>query len=178
MIKENRDMEKGNKVLTIYTYGAPVLRKVARSLPDIKEETVRLAKDMIYTMNAAEGVGLAANQIGVLERIIVVKQGEEKSPLVIINPEIIKREGEEILEEGCLSIPGIREKIKRSHYVRVEGVDIKGRRIMVEGEGILARILEHEIDHLNGILFVDRLSMVKKGLIRPKLKALVQKNLD
>ena len=161
--------------LKIYTYGEAVLRKVAKPLSDIKEETLKLSQDMIATMVDSEGVGLAGNQVGVLDRIIVVKPDKEKEPFIIINPEIIKREGEEVLEEGCLSIPGISEMVKRSHKVLARGIDINGKEIRIEAEGLLARILEHEIDHLNGTLFTDRLSMVKKGLLRPKLKAFLPK---
>jgi peptide deformylase len=160
--------------LKIYTYGEPILRKIALPIRDIKEETLRLSQDMIATMLAAEGVGLAANQVGVLDRIIVVKPKEEE-PFVIINPEIIERQGAELLEEGCLSIPGISEKVKRSSKLLARGIDLNGKDIRFEAEGLLARILEHEIDHLNGILFIDRLSLVKRGLLRPKLKALLPK---
>lgn len=155
--------------LKIYTYGEPVLRKTAKPLSDIKESTIKLSQDMIATMLSVEGVGLAANQVGKLDRIIVVNPGKGKEPFTLINPEVIEQGGEDVLEERCLSIPGIGEKIKRSSRVIVEGLNIKGKKIRLEAEGLIARILQHEVDHLNGVLFVDRLSMLKKGLIRPKL---------
>jgi len=160
--------------LKIYTYGEPVLRKVAKPLSDIKEETLKLSKDMIATMVAVEGVGLAANQVGVLERIIAVNPGGGKAPFILINPEIIEQKGGEGLEERCLSVPGISGNVTRSSYVLVEGLNLKGHKIRLKAEGLVARILQHEMDHLNGTLFVDRLSLVKKGLLRPKLRLLLQ----
>lgn len=158
--------------LKIYTYGEPVLRKAARPVSDIKEEFVKLSEDMVSAMLEAKGVGLAANQIGRLDRIIVVKRSEDKEPFVLINPEIIERQEEEVLEEGCLSIPGINEKVKRNKHILVRGVDLKGKKVKLEADGLLARIFQHEVDHLDGILFIDRLSLIKKGILRPKLKAL------
>jgi peptide deformylase len=160
--------------LKIYTYGEPILRKVAKPIRDINDSIQKLAKDMMATIEAAEGVGLAATQVGILERIIVVNPKEGRVPFTLINPEIISRQGEEILEEGCLSIPGLREKVKRSHRLLVKGIDLNGKEIRLEGEGLVARILEHELDHLNGILFIDRLSLIKRGLLRPKLMAIAR----
>lgn len=161
-------------VLKVYTYGAATLRKMAEEVREINESIYRLAVDMGLTMRQMEGMGLAATQIGISQRVIVFRPKEEGEPLALINPRIISREGTEILEEGCLSIPGIREKVKRSHHLAVEGLDLKGKKIQLEGEGLLARILEHEVDHLNGVLFIDHLSLVKKGLLRPKLKSLAR----
>jgi peptide deformylase len=160
--------------LKIYTYGEPILRKAAKPLSDIKEEFVKLSEDMVFTMLEAKGVGLAANQIGRLDRIIVVQRPEDKEPLALINPEIIKREEAEALEEGCLSIPGINEKVKRNKHILLQAIDLKGKKVKLEAEGLLARILQHEVDHLDGILFIDRLSLIKKGILRPKLKALAE----
>ena len=160
--------------LKIYTYGEPILRKVARPVQDINEPIQKLAKDMMATMEALEGVGLAATQVGMLERIMVVNPKEGREPFTLINPEIISRAGEEVLEEGCLSIPGLREKVKRSHRLLIKGMDLNGKEIRLEGEGLVARILEHEVDHLNGILFIDHLSLIKRGLLRPKLMAIAR----
>lgn len=164
--------------LKIYTYGEPVLRKAAKPVSDIKEEFVRLSEDMISTMLEAKGLGLAANQIGRLDRIIVLKPGEDKEPFTFINPEIIERQGEEVFEEGCLSIPGINEKVKRSRHIFVQGINLNGKKVKLEAEGLLARILQHEVDHLDGILFIDRLSLIKKGIIRPKLRAITEEKIQ
>lgn len=161
-------------ILKIYTYGEPILRKVARPVRDINEAIQKLAEDMMAAMEALEGVGLAATQVGVLDRVIVVNPKEGREPFTLINPEIISREGEDILEEGCLSIPGLREKVKRSHRVLVKGRDLNGKEMSLEGEGLVARILEHEVDHLNGILFIDHLSLIKRGLLRPRLMAIAR----
>lgn len=160
--------------LKIYTYGEPILRKVARPVREINEAIRKLAEDMMATMEAAEGVGLAATQVGLLDRIIVVNPKEGRKPFTLINPEIISRAGEEVLEEGCLSIPGLREKVKRSHRLLVKGMDLNGKEIRLEGEGLIARILEHEVDHLKGILFIDHLSLIKRGLLRSKLMAIAR----
>ena len=161
-------------ILKIYTYGEPILRKVAKPVGDINEAVQKLSEDMMATMEAAEGVGLAATQVGILERIIVVNSKDGREPFTLINPEIISRQGEEILEEGCLSFPGLREKVKRSHRLLVKGIDLNGKEIKLEGEGLVARILEHEVDHLSGILFIDRLSLIKRGLLRPRLMAIAR----
>ncbi len=132
------------------------------------DEINRLCKDMIETMCAANGVGLAANQIGLSLRIITLETGSEKasSPLAVVNPEIVRLEGEEAGEEGCLSIPGFYEAVKRAQRVVLRGIDIEGKELRIECTGLLARACQHEVDHLNGILFVDHLSPVKKQLFK------------
>jgi peptide deformylase len=119
-------------------------------------------------MTSSRGVGLAANQVGVPLRIFIVETGTEKRshPLVIINPEIVNSEGEEIAEEGCLSIPTFYENVKRAKKVLVTGIDDQGKDLILESEGILARACQHELDHLNGILFIDYLSPIKKKLFK------------
>jgi peptide deformylase len=149
-------------------YPDPVLRKVAEKVTDISADVCKLCEDMVETMHAARGVGLAANQIGVSLRIISLEVGLEKEarPLVLINPEIVQAASEEIAEEGCLSLPGYYETIKRARQVAVKAVTLEGKEFNMECEGLLARAFQHEIDHLNGILFVDHLSPVKRQLFR------------
>lgn len=132
------------------------------------DEIRGLCGDMVETMSAAHGIGLAANQIGISLRIITIEMGNEKEsdPLVIVNPEIIAVEGEDMGEEGCLSIPGFYEIVKRGKKVVVKGKDLRGRALNVEGNDLLARAMQHEVDHLNGILFIDHLSPIKKQLFK------------
>ncbi len=145
-----------------------MLRRVAGEVKGMTEETLRLCNDMVETMTAARGLGLAANQIGVFLRVIAIETGSEKEsrPLVFINPSIIRLEGDEAAEEGCLSIPGFYETVKRAKIAVVRGRDPDEKEFTFECEGILARAVQHEVDHLNGILFVDRLSPVKKQLFK------------
>jgi len=152
----------------IKTYPDGVLRRVAKEVSDITDEIRRLARDMAETMCAARGVGLAANQIGQPIRVVTIETGSEKEsvPLVILNPVIVALEGEDALEEGCLSIPGFYETVKRAKEAVVKGVTIDGKEFTVECSGLLARAIQHELDHLNGILFVDHLSPVKKQLFK------------
>ncbi|MCU0244831.1 MAG: peptide deformylase [Acidobacteria bacterium] len=128
---------------------------------------------MVETLHAAPGIGLAAPQVGVGRRVIIVdlSVGEDKDALhIVINPEIVATEGESVCEEGCLSVPDIREKVLRPYRVVVRGLDLEGRPVEIEGEDLLARAFCHEIDHLDGILFVEKLSPLKRALVRKKLK--------
>jgi peptide deformylase len=153
--------------------GDPILTKKAEPVAVVDEETVRLARDMVETVHAAPGVGLAAPQVGVGKRVIVVdlSVGENEDDLhVLVNPEVTAKEGEAVCEEGCLSVPDIREKVARPYWVKVKGLDLRGHPVEVEGEDLLARALCHEIDHLDGILFVDKLSALKRTLIKKKFK--------
>ena len=145
-----------------------MLRRVADEVKNITDEVRHLASDMKETMCAARGVGLAANQIGRSFRIITLETGSEKesNPLVVVNPVIVGLDGEDAGEEGCLSIPGFYEIIKRAKEVVVQGVDIDGKELTIECSGLLARAFQHELDHLDGILFVDHLSPVKKQLFK------------
>ena len=153
---------------TVRKYPDPVLRKVAERVPDTSNEICRLCEDMVETMHASRGIGLAANQIGISLRIITLEVGPEKEtlPLVLINPEIVKAASEEIAEEGCLSLPGYYETVRRARQVVVKAVTLEGKEFRMECEGLLARAFQHEIDHLNGILLVDHLSPVKRQLFR------------
>jgi peptide deformylase len=157
----------------ILIIGDPILTRTSEPVDGITEEIAQLARDMVETVHAAPGVGLAAPQVGVSKRLIVVdlSVGEEKEALhVLINPEIVSKEGEAVAEEGCLSVPDIKEKVTRPYKVVARGLDLEGRRVEIEGEDLLARALCHEIDHLNGILFVDKLSSLKRKLIKKKLQ--------
>jgi peptide deformylase len=160
-------------VREILLIGDPILTRKSAPVERVDEEIVRLARDMVETVHAAPGVGLAAPQLGVGKRVIVVdlSVGEDESALhVLVNPEILSKEGEAVCEEGCLSVPDIREKVSRPYRVVVRGLDLEGRNVEVEGEDLLARALCHEIDHLDGILFVEKLSALKRKLIKKKLK--------
>jgi len=141
-------------VLQIRTLPDPVLRQKAKKVGSIDGSVQKLIDDMIETMRAVHGVGLAAPQVGVPLRIAVIEMpGEEV--IALINPEIVKRQGERVLEEGCLSVPGYRGEIKRAETVKVKALDRQGKQIRIKGEGLLAEALEHEIDHLNGTVYVD-----------------------
>ena len=150
----------------IRTLGDPVLRQKAKRVPAIDGSIHRLIEDMVDSMRAAHGVGLAAPQIGVSLRVIVIGLPDEE-PFVLINPEIVKRSGERKVEEGCLSVPGYRtENLTRSATVVAKGLDPSGRRVRVRGENdLLAQALEHEIDHVNGVLYVEHLES-KRDLIK------------
>lgn len=150
-------------ILQILKYPNPILRKKTEALKEITEEDKRLIGDMIDTMKAVEGVGLAANQIGVSKRIFVFNPSvDEWRADVFINPIIMKRRGSEKMEEGCLSLPGISEEVRRSNYILVEGRDVNGKPVRFEATGLLARIIQHEIDHLNGILLIDRINLLRR----------------
>jgi len=137
----------------------PVLRQKAQRVRVVDASLQRLIDDLIDTMRAHNGVGLAANQVGVLLRVCVIEIPDEEEVRVLINPEIVEREGERILEEGCLSIPGYRGRVRRSVRVKVKALDRQGREIRIKAENnLLAQALEHEIDHLDGILYIDRLA--------------------
>lgn len=155
-------------IRTIKTHPDDVLRRVAQDVDSITEEIRTLCDDMVDTMAAANGVGLAANQVGVCLRVITLETGTEKEsiPVVIINPRILGLEGEETAEEGCLSVPGFYESVKRAGKAIVSGENLEGRRFEVECTGLLARAVQHEVEHLDGILFIDHLSPIKKQLFK------------
>ncbi len=157
----------------IIKIGHPTLTKTAEPVEKIDEEIIRLARDMVETLHAAPGIGLAAPQVDVLKRLIVVDLSIGQNPddlIVLVNPEIVGEDGEDFCEEGCLSIPDIREKVKRPHRVVIRGFNLEGDEIEIEGEDLLARALCHEIDHLEGKLFIEYLSPLKRSFIRKKLK--------
>jgi len=142
-------------VLEIVTYPDPVLLSEAQAVPRVTRRVRRLAHDMLETMYAASGVGLAAPQVGVRQRVIVLDVGE--GPITLVNPEITAADGEQVGLEGCLSLPDLVGEVRRAEWVVVSGLNRRGKPITVEGEGLLARALQHEIDHLDGILFIARL---------------------
>lgn len=151
-------------VLAVKTYGETVLREKSKPIEKITPEIVNLVKDMTETMYTASGVGLAAPQVGVAKRIIIIDD-EEKGVIALINPEIIEKEGEMIGEEGCLSLPELYAQVKRFARIKVEGLDLNGEKITIEAEDLLARVIQHEIDHLNGILFIDKIGKAKRKLL-------------
>ncbi len=148
-------------VLPVVAYPEPVLRRKAKRVKHIDESIAQLIDDMVETMHEVGGVGLAAPQVGVSLRVAVIELPGEET-IVLVNPEIVKRSGEQQVEEGCLSVPGYRGEIKRSVKVTAKGLDRRGRKIRIKGEGLLAEVLEHEIDHLNGTLYIDYLESMDK----------------
>ncbi len=158
-------------LLTILTYPDPILRKRARPVETIDGNIEKLVEDMVDTMYAAPGIGLAAPQVGESLRIITVDVTEEREGLIVlINPEIISLEGDCAGEEGCLSIPGFKEVIPRKKKVVISGLDISGKEMRIPAEGILAISFQHEIDHLDGMVIIDRISGLKRDLFKKKLK--------
>lgn len=159
-------------ILKIVKYGDPVLRKKTAPVTEITDDIIQLAEDMLETMYAAPGVGLAGPQVGVSLQICVIDVVPEgkKNPIVLINPKVLSGEDKVELEEGCLSFPKIYEKVKRWNKVRVEYVDLKGDLKEVEVEGFLAKAFQHEIDHLNGKVFIDYLPDWKRKLVEKEIR--------
>ena len=163
-------------LLEIKRYPEKILRQKTSALEDIDNHTQRLIEDMLETMYSARGIGLAANQVGISKSLCVVdlSQGEEKGSLIVlINPLIIEKEGALEESEGCLSIPGCSTTIKRAEKVLVRGLNKDGKSIEIEGTGLLARVLQHEIDHLDGLLLFDRMSPIKKEFFKRRYKKLL-----
>jgi peptide deformylase len=163
-------------ILPIRHYPDPVLKQVAEPVAEIDDEIKTLARDMAETMYAAPGVGLAAPQVGVSKRVVVIDCSPKDTPpqlITAINPEILAKEGESFEEEGCLSVPGFYTRIRRAARVRVRYQDLAGQTVEQEAEGLLAIAFQHEIDHLDGLLFVDHLSPLKKGMFRKKYQKLM-----
>ncbi|SVA94674.1 uncharacterized protein METZ01_LOCUS147528 [marine metagenome] len=160
-------------LLTIINCMDPVLRKKCMKVENIDETLITLADNMIETMYAASGLGLAANQVGVSSELFVIDVGiekEKRDPVIIVNPVITASEEEVVAEEGCLSIPEVFAEVKRSNRVEVKGYDLNGNELRHEAEGFLARAFQHEMDHLNGVLFWDNLSKVKRDILQRKFK--------
>ena len=161
--------------LDIVKYGDPVLETVARPVTDFGKELAQLVDNMFETMYFAKGVGLAAPQVNMSWRLTVVDISSGQNPddkLVLVNPQIVKLEGSQVGEEGCLSIPGFREQVKRANKAIVRAQNVKGEFFDVAGEELLARAMQHEIDHLNSVLFIQHLSLLKRDLIKRKIKKL------
>jgi peptide deformylase len=165
-------------IYRIVKYGDEILEKVAAGVTEFGTPELRkLATDMFETMYSARGIGLAAPQIGLSQQMTVVDitAGEDPSKqLVLLNPEILETSGRQVGEEGCLSIPGFREDVARAMVCRVRAQNLEGEFFEINAEELLARVFQHEIDHLNGVLFIDRISRLKRDLIRRKIRKLIK----
>ena len=162
--------------LDILRYPDPRLYKKAEPVADVDESVRALVRDMAQTMYAAPGVGLAATQVDVHKRVVVIDASEARDQLlVLINPEIVSREGAQFCEEGCLSVPGIYDAVERSERVTVSALGIDGKRFTLTAEGMLAVCIQHELDHLEGKVFVDYLSRLKQQRIKAKLQKQIRK---
>lgn len=158
-------------ILKILHYPDPRLRHIARAVERVDDSVRRLVDDMAETMYQAPGIGLAAIQVERDLRVIVIDISEQRNSLrVLINPEITERDGLQVMEEGCLSVPGIYDEVERAQHIRVRALDRDGQPFELEAEGLLAVCIQHEIDHLDGKVFVDYLSRLKQSRIRKKLE--------
>lgn len=163
----------------ICCYGNPILRRKAKEVKRLDRQLERLVKTMFSTMYRAKGIGLAAPQIGLSQQIIVVDTKEAKGEKVaLINPKIIACTEDDVgaMKEGCLSVPEIEGEVTRPRCIRLVGVTLDGEEVQIEAEGLFARVLQHEIDHLNGILFVDRIAGMQKEMLEGPLHDLAQKH--
>jgi peptide deformylase len=164
-------------IRSVRLYGDPVLRRKAAEIIEFDDTLRALVEEMRETMVAYNGVGLAANQVGVLQRVLVVDvpmDDNQRARYTLVNPVILSRNGSESGEEGCLSIPGIYEDVNRSRSITVRAVDEHDRPVEIEADSYLARAIQHELDHLDGVLFVDRLSPLKRQFLRSSLEALAR----
>ena len=164
-------------IVPILKYGAPELRTESKNVDAFNGELEKIAKNLFDTMYGSPGIGLAAAQIGLNIQLATIdlSVGEHADKqIVLCNPEIISAEGEQKSDEGCLSIPDFTDTVTRPQKITVRGFDIHGEEFTIEAEGLLARCLSHEIDHMNGVLFVDHLSSLKRALIRSKIKKLAK----
>ncbi|MBW4027029.1 MAG: peptide deformylase [Acidobacteria bacterium] len=162
-------------ILDIVKFPDPVLQQPAAAVTNFDDELRQLVDDMFESMYAAHGIGLAGPQVGIAKRLTVIDLSFQKDPeqkLVLINPEIILAQGKQYEEEGCLSLPDIREKVRRAAKVRVRAQDVAGKWFELDGEELLARALQHEIDHLDGVLFIFRVSALKRDLILRRIRKL------
>ncbi|MFA6455437.1 MAG: peptide deformylase [Bacteroidota bacterium] len=169
--------------LPIYLYGNDILKKKAKHVTEVTNADIKMIHDMFETMHESNGIGLAANQIGELKQILVVdisdmESGKGTKPLAIINPKIVHEEGEWEMEEGCLSIPDIREKVTRPEKIRIKYNDVNMKEVELEADAMLARVIQHEMDHLNGVLFIDHLTSTKKTFLRSKLKKIMKGDVE
>jgi peptide deformylase len=157
-------------ILSVRKYGDPTLRRRAAAVGEITPEIHRIVADMVETMYDEAGIGLAAPQVGIPLRLIVVNDEATREARALVNPALVDQNGQVTAEEGCLSIPGVFAPVTRAAWVRVEAHDLAGRPTTLEGGGLLARVLQHELDHLDGILFIDRLDPVARDRIKRKIK--------
>jgi peptide deformylase len=165
------------KIHEVVKYPEPVLAQRGDEVTVFDEALAKLVDEMFESMYVAQGIGLAAPQIAISQRITVIDVSFKKNPeekIVLINPEVIEREGKQVEEEGCLSLPEIREKVSRAEWVKVKAQDVTGKWFEIEGTELLARAMQHEIDHLDGVLFIDRLSRLKRDLVIRKIKKLIK----
>lgn len=171
-------MDVNNDKYGIRLYGDPVLRQTARNVTEFTDSLRAVAEGMVEALKEENGLGLAAPQVGISDRVVVIDRSTEEHPddfWVLVNPELVALEGECVIEEGCLSVPNIWEDVARPELVRVRYQDLAGEVRETDLEGMLARVVQHETDHLNGILFIDRLSAVKRQLLARALKTLAEK---
>src|SRR3989339_1226766 len=160
-------------ILPLVKYPDPILRKKAKTVKSINAQVKKLIGDMIETLKNAKGLGLAANQVGVSQKILVISAPDENKnsvELVLINPKIVTSQGKIAEDEGCLSFPGLWVKVKRAKKVKVKAVDERGQVIEIDGENLLSRVLQHEIDHLEGVQFIDRLPIFTKIKAKSEIK--------
>jgi len=172
-------MKKSHRIHEVVKYPDPVLARPADTVTEFDAGLAQLVEEMFDSMYAAQGIGLAAPQISISKRITVIDTSFKERPedkIALINPEIIAREGKQVEEEGCLSLPEIREKVQRAAWVKVRAQNVKGEWFEVEGEELLARALQHEIDHLHGILFIDHLSRLKRDFVLRRIKKMQKNN--
>lgn len=185
-------------VLPIYLIGSEVLRKVAKPVQTLDNSLITLVYDMTETMQRAHGIGLAANQVGELRRVIVIDlsaveraetEEDEEEPvepqpfgerktMVLINPEVLKPAGSVVMEEGCLSIPDVRADVARPETIQVKFLDVNMKEVVQEAQGLLARVILHELDHLNGVLFLDHLTKTKRALLKPAVRKIQKGEVD
>lgn len=172
-MESQKVLEESESLRRIRIYPDPVLRKKAEPVGDIDGKTQMLIDQMLACMYHAPGIGLAANQVGELKRVIVFDLNPEepgREPCALINPEIFLAEGEIVREEACLSVVDFSAEVKRNSRVKVCGLDNRGQKLEIEAEGLLAICLQHEIDHLNGVLFIDHVSSLKRAMYKKRLK--------
>ncbi len=166
--------------MRIIKYGNPILRQKAVPVTEIDDELRQLAEQMIAAMRDSEGIGLAAPQVAASKSMFVIDMSlidENGQPMAVINPEILETQGELAFEEGCLCVPEIREEVVRPEIIRVKYLDIQGNPHEEQIDGLKSRVFQHEIDHLNGILFIDRLGIMKRKLLKKQLKAIAEEEL-
>jgi peptide deformylase len=173
-------MSQEIKPLTIITFGHPTLRVKCAPVTVFDDKLRELSEQMMVTMHENDGVGLAASQVNIKIQMLVVdvpiKDSDEHLRLTVVNPQIVESGGTWDFEEGCLSIPEVRDTVTRPEWIRLKFQDVDGTAKEIRADGMLARVLQHEIDHLNGILFVDHLSPLRRALLNSKLKALAKEN--
>ena len=160
--------------LDVLTFPNSVLRKKCEKIIEIDDEIITIARDMAETMYASGGIGLAAPQVGIPKNLIVLDIGD--GLITLINPEVTLVEGESKLEEGCLCLPKISVEVERNDNVQVKGIDLTGKPVSFDADDLLSRVFQHEIDHLNGMLIIDKLSKVRRDLVIKKFKKLMQQS--